>query len=143
ETAELFRDRRAGEAHFHKPLPDILRISLVTIENAARHAHGAFVSKELADLLLQHFLVVGKIEIHDVSLDASIGLEVMRFSGAAATGTPCLARILPALRRDEKSQAFDAASAWHVAGLTGRVPCARAGVRRDFAACGRAASAMR
>jgi hypothetical protein len=39
-------------------------MAVLAFENAADHFVGAFLGQELAGLLAEHFLVVGKVEIH-------------------------------------------------------------------------------
>ena len=70
------RNGGTGEAHLHQALPDTGIIGIRAFKLLAHDVIAAFIAQELAHLLLEHFLIVGKIEVHVTSrLAGSCGPE--------------------------------------------------------------------
>jgi hypothetical protein len=64
QAAVILGDRSPQPAHFGDALPQRAVMAVLAFEHAADHLVGAFLGQELAGLVAEHFLVVGKVEIH-------------------------------------------------------------------------------
>ena len=64
EPAVILGDGGAQPAHFGHALPQRAVMAVLAFEHAADHLVGAFLGEELAGLVAEHLLIVGKVEIH-------------------------------------------------------------------------------
>ena len=66
-TAEFLGDRNAEKTHLGEAFPQFAVVGLLALEHDAHRFWRAFLTEEFPGLITQLLLVVGEIEVHDLT----------------------------------------------------------------------------